>query len=62
MNTKRPDFIDSDYFYWNDEGETIIARMQLLPNAPKYVRTEYEEYVRQYEVWYETWNEDNDIN
>jgi hypothetical protein len=47
----RPNFIDSEYFYWNEEGLTIRERMCLLSNAPKSIREEYEEYVSAYEEW-----------
>jgi hypothetical protein len=51
MNMERPSFIDSKYFYWNDEGTTIRERMKLLPNAPKSIIEEYEDYVSTYEEW-----------
>lgn len=51
MDMERPNFIDSEYFYWNNEGETIRERMKLLPNAPKSIQQEYENYVSAYEEW-----------
>lgn len=53
MYTERPSFIDSEYFYWNEEGKTIRERMKLLPSAPKSIREEYEDYVSSYEEWEE---------
>ncbi|CRK80149.1 hypothetical protein BN000_00028 [Neobacillus massiliamazoniensis] len=29
MNMARPNFIDSEYFYWNEEGFTVRERMCL---------------------------------
>lgn len=51
MNMRRPNFIDSEYFYWNNEGNSIRERMKLLPNALKSIREEYEDYVSTYEEW-----------
>lgn len=51
MNMARPNFIDNEFFYWHDEGITIRERMKLLPNAPKAVREECEDYVSTYEEW-----------
>ncbi len=56
MNTARPNFIDSEYFYWNEEGKTIRERMCLLPNAPRSIRKEYEDYVSSYEEWERQWD------
>jgi hypothetical protein len=51
MNMARPNFIDSEYFYWNNEGNTIRERMKIFPNAPKSIQQEYEDYVSAYEEW-----------
>ncbi|MBO1513705.1 hypothetical protein [Metabacillus bambusae] len=57
MFMDRPNFLDSEYFYYNEGGKKVRERMKLLPNAPKSIRKEYEEYVSAYEEWYEQWNE-----
>jgi hypothetical protein len=57
MNMARPNFIDSEYFYYDEKGTTIRERMRLLPNAPKAVKKEYEDYVSAYEDWEQHWNE-----
>ncbi|ADU29387.1 hypothetical protein [Evansella cellulosilytica] len=57
MNMQRPKFIDSEYFYWNEDGKTIRERMKLLPNAPAVIEKEYEDYVSEYEEWERQWSE-----
>jgi hypothetical protein len=57
MNMGRLNFIDSEYFYWNNEANLVRKCMKLLPNAPKSIREEYEAYICAYEE-YERMNDD----
>lgn|GEM_PF-3798140 len=55
MMMRRPAFLDSEYFYYDNKGTTLRERWCLRDDTPDDVRLEYEEYVALYEEWLCQW-------